>query len=251
MGYKIERIYIKKNEEGSYCTGLIGYLGEEGEVRDLSIEKSYIQGYYETGAIVGRNRGKIINCTNESKVVGDYYLTGGIAGRINATKRNSLVEKCFNKGEVYSLADMEKGWQTAGIVANASGNNEYQVHINNSYNSGYIHGIGRVGGIINFGSYYKITNSYNVGKLESENKVGNGGIVTSINEDSNNVLSNNYWLDTCGATYGIYSISSNEGAESKTENELKGLASILSDEYIDDVTNINNGYPILKWQLEK
>ena len=251
MGYKIERIYIKKNEEGSYCTGLIGYLGEEGEIKDLSIEKSYIQGYYETGAIVGRNRGKIINCTNESKVVGDYYLTGGIAGRINATKRNSLVEKCFNKGEVYSLADMEKGWQTAGIVANASGNNEYQVHINNSYNSGYIHGIGRVGGIINFGSYYKITNSYNVGKLESENKVGNGGIVTSINEDSTNILSNNYWLENCGATYGIYSISSNEGAESKTENELKGLASILSDEYIDDVTNINNGYPILKWQLEK
>ena len=81
IGYKIENIYIKKNEEGSYCTGLIGYLGEEGEIRDLSIEKSYIQGYYETGAIVGRNRGKIINCTNESKVVGDYYLTGGIAGR--------------------------------------------------------------------------------------------------------------------------------------------------------------------------
>lgn len=439
MGYKISNLYINKSKEGSYCTGLVGYLGEEGEIRNLNIESSYIQGYYETGAFAGRSRGKIINCTNESKVVGIYYLTGGIAGRntniidnctnkgfiyggttqtggivgncdfssnvmvsncnnygnvdatgsniggivggaysskegynvqiinsynegkignlelntivnvggiigrivdltdyethhlkikncnnigeirgysnvggiagnvdngyisrcnnkgtvkgvysliggingegddiiiskcsnsgyvylsdkgfygvagisgrINANKRNSLVEESFNKGEIHSLADMDKGRQIAGIVGNASGNDKYQVQINNSYNSGYIHGMGGISGIINYGIYCKITNSYNIGKLVSEDNVDkNGGIITFTNVE--NELNNNYWLNSCGANYGIYSINSNEGAESKKEEEFKKLATHLSDKYTDDINSLNNGYPILKWQME-
>ena len=245
MGYKIERIYIKKNEEGSYCTGLIGYLGEEGEIKDLSIEKSYIQGYYETGAIVGRNRGKIINCTNESKVVGDYFLTGGIAGR-----NTNTIENCTNKGDIYGGEA-----QTAGIVGNAgnASSSEYQSEILNCYNTGYIHGIGNMGGIASWGNGFKIVNCYNIGKLycENEERGSKGGIICNINEEANNQCINNYWLDTCGASYGINELSSNEGAESKTESELKGLASILSDKYTEDKNNINNGYPILKWQLEE
>ena len=445
MGYKIERIYIKKNEEGSYCTGLIGYLGEEGEVRDLSIEKSYIQGYYETGAIVGRNRGKIKKCTNESKVIGDYYLTGRIAGRntntienctnkgdiyggeaqtggivgncdygnnilvsscenygnidsdiqsssiggiiggayasndssieisdcynigkvgnldvdldsvggmvgrardykevvynsitikncINdgqvngyngvggivghlqnayitkakntgnvngsysliggitgknidgyismscnsgyiflseggfygvggisgncqSTNRVAKIEECYNTGEVYDTSNMDNGRQAAGIVANVSNasSSEYQSEILNCYNTGYIHGIGNMGGIASWGNGFKIVNCYNIGKLycENEERGSKGGIICNINEEANNQCINNYWLDTCGASYGINELSSNEGAESKTESELKGLASILSDKYTDDKNNINNGYPILKWQLEE
>lgn len=37
-----------------------------------------------------------------------------------------------------------------------------------------------------------------------------------------------------------------------TEEQLKGYASNLGVEYfIADTTGINNGFPILKWQLEK
>ena len=32
--------------------------------------------------------------------------------------------------------------------------------------------------------------------------------------------------------------------------EFKNYASILGDAFTTDVNNINNGYPILKWQLE-
>ena len=81
------------------------------------IEKSYIQGYYETGAIVGRNRGKIINCTNESKVVGDYYLTGGIAGRILNQQRSKgpiIVDSCNIIGTT------EKSNRIGGIGGNTA-----------------------------------------------------------------------------------------------------------------------------------
>ena len=110
-----------------------------------------------------------------------------------------------------------------------------------------------MGGIVGWGNGFNIVNCYNIGKLycENEERGSKGGIICNINEEANNQCINNYWLDTCGASYGINELSSNEGAESKTESELKGLASILSDKYTEDKNNINNGYPILKWQLEE
>ena len=53
---------------------------------------------------------------------------------------------------------------------------------------------------------------------------------------------NNYWLDTCGATYGIK--DSNEGGESKTSEELKALAETLGASYAQN-NAINDGYPYL------
>lgn len=437
LDYKIKNLYIQKNSVGDFCIALFGYVGENGIVENVIIANSYIQGYYETGAIVGRNKGIIRNCTNESKVVGDYYLTGGIAGRncntiencinkgeikgantqtggivancdfgsqvivkdcknfgdISATGNciggivggafttnegnnvsilncyntskienqqqtgNSIggivgyankgngnyleiqncnnegeingyqqiggiigrnyfgninscmnsgkvqaiyqmvggiigvgrdctiskscnegyiylseqgfygaggiagrlesnetegakIEECHNTGEVYSLADKDRGRQTAGIVGNVSTAEEMPlVEINNCYNTGYIHGIGGMGGIVNFGNGVIINNCYNIGTLESKNSVISAGVITTESTNSGNQYSNNYWLDTCGATYGINNTSSNEGTEPKTEEQMKNLDTILGDAYSRDLYNQNNGYPILKWQL--
>ena len=60
LGYTIKNIYINENSEGNYCAGLFGYIGKNGKVQDIIIQNSYISGYYETGSIVGRNRGIII-----------------------------------------------------------------------------------------------------------------------------------------------------------------------------------------------
>ena len=57
-------------------------------------------------------------------------------------------------------------------------------------------------------------------------------------------VENNYWLDTCGATYGIGEGNSNIGAELKSSEELKQLAEKLGDSYEQD-DNINDGYPYL------
>ena len=233
MGYKIEKIYIKKNEEGSYCTGLIGYLGEEGEVRDLSIEKSYIQGYYETGAIVGRNRGKIMNCTNESNIKGEE-LTGGIAGR-----NINIIDNCINKGNVIGGIR-----QTGGIVGNCDfGNN---VLVSNCKNYGNIDSdiqSSSIGGIIG-GAYasndssIEISDCYNIGKVGNldVNLDSVGGIVGRA-RDYKEVVYNNITIKNC----------INDG-QVNGYNGVGGIVGHLQNAYITkakNTGNVNGSYSLI------
>lgn len=434
--YTIQNLYIKENEETEFCTGLFGYVGKEGIIKNLTIADSYIHGYYETGAFVGRNQGVIENCTNETNVIGDYHLTGGIAGRNTNTIRNcinrgniqggswegevsqtggivgncdfnanvlvencknygsvqaegnylggiaggifntddvsyvtvkncenygivksdtnpkievvggiigagndglvqncvnkanisgyksvggivgrkfsatieycyneaeidgtyshvggiagtssggiiskcankgkvylseqgfygvggisgnlgsntesSTIEMCFNIGEVYSLADIDKGRQAGGIVGNVDSNEKQEKKIINCYNLGYIHGIGAMGGIIGYANNVNIQNCYHAGKVEiEEGKAGyTGGIIAHLyTESTEDIINNNYWLSECGASYGIGNIKKNDGAESKNNEELKNLSTILGEHFVQDIEEINLGYPYLK-----
>ena len=60
---------------------------------------------------------------------------------------DTVLEECYNTGEVYSLARLENGKQTGGIAGNVDYNREGKVteenknNIINCYNTGYIHGI--------------------------------------------------------------------------------------------------------------
>ena len=42
-----------------------------------------------------------------------------------------------------------------------------------------------------------------------------------------------------------------ENTQRVTKEELKTYAATLGDAYVNDDTNINNRYPILKWQIGK
>lgn len=228
------------------------FAGEIGNANvTKSINKGNINGnYYGIGGIVGINTDGIVNlCYNTGYIYlseAGFYGVAGIVGKCRSDRGIAKIEECYNNGEVYNLSDMDKGRQTAGIVGNIGGT-QYQSEITNCYNTGYIHGIGAMGGIASWGNGYKITNCYNIGKLFSDNGITNSGIICATSTDGNNENINNYWLDTCGANKGS---PSNVGTETKTSEELKQLASSLSDKFTNDVNNINNGYPILKWQLE-
>ena len=99
-----------------------------------------------------------------------------------------------------------------------------------------------------------VTNCYNIGKLQGETHL-QGGIVGN-DENAHMKATNNYWLDTCGASVGIGRPSGNTNAVPKTEAQMKALASTLGEAYTNDIQNedgtwkYNDGYPILKWQLE-
>lgn len=63
-------------------------------------------------------------------------------------------------------------------------------------------------------------------------------------------VSNCYWL-TGTADRGIGETSGvTDNTVSKTESELKGLATTLGDKFTQDTNNKNGGYPILKWQQQ-
>lgn len=158
---------------------------------------------------------------------------------------SSIIELSYNEGNVIALGT---SYQAAGIVGNASvqldetGTKPQQlVAIYNCYNKGDISGK-ILGGIVSWARNLNVTNCYNVGSLSS----AQGGIVADYAD--NLKLTNNYWLDTCGASYGVYSSKTNDKAESKTSDEIKGLTNTLGENYKEDKRNINKGYPVLSWQ---
>lgn len=184
-----------------------------------------------------------------------YYGIGGIVGSSVPYSNISIIEECYNIGEVYSLSNYPTGNQAGGIIGNASKNNsDFEIEIKNCYNVGFIHGIGLLGGIVAWGRDITVLNCYNVGKLEIEESYTGwtGGIIACVAEESTNVINNNYWLSDCGGMYGWRKSNSstgyNDGAESKNEEEMKSLTNIIGDAYKEDSENMNFGYPILNWQ---
>ena len=62
----------------------------------------------------------------------------------------------------------------------------------------------------------------------------------------------NYYLQGT-ASFGIGSLQSNVGAESLSQDQMPSVISVINGDsaFVEDTNNINNGYPILKWQAER
>ena len=154
---------------------------------------------------------------------------------------NSKIELCYNAGVVTVSGT---SIQAGGIVGNASHMAEYDtlVEIYDCYNIGNITGRA-VYGIVAWERSVTIKNCYNIGTLTGTSL---GGIIGSYADNLS--LSNCYWLESCGADYGIFSAQSDENAESKSSDEMKLLVTTLGEEWKEDEGSINKGYPILQWQ---
>lgn len=159
-----------------------------------------------------------------------------IQGEFVGYAQNSKIQNCYNIGNVNA-----KGFTVGGIIG-------FQIvggDIINCYNVGNITGPSIIGGIVgangNSPTYYggTISNCYFI----NTNALGNGFIYEYNNGQ------NNYY--------------------SKTSDEMKEIATDLGGDYIYDgkkidkngnivenkdkdgnIIYINNGYPILIWQLE-
>ena len=96
--------------------GLFGYIGESGQVKNVSVEDSKIKGTYYVGGVCGRNDGEIINCNNLGEVSGSGYV-GGVCGL-----NNGKIINCNNCGEVSDLVlnIVKRG---AGFVGGVCGHN--------------------------------------------------------------------------------------------------------------------------------
>lgn len=244
----IQNIIISKDsfiKGNSYVGGIVGlnYGTIEHVINNGKIDATESP----TGGIAGRTDGKISKTANLGNVAGNRH-TGGISGQIYGS---GTIEECVNSGTI----TMKTGAIMGGIVARAYGGN-----IQNCYNTGILIGTGDTyGGIIGYtgdasDNTISLKNCYNIGKLQTGTHL-QGGIVGN-NEKLKMQATNNYWLDTCGASVGSGRPSGNTNAVSKTEAQMKALAATLGDSYTNDIQNedgswkYNNGYPILKWQLE-
>ena len=146
-------VYINKN-----CAGLFGLYA--GVTRNLRILDSYMRGKHNIGGICGSNEGGTIqNCYSAATVCGDSYI-GGICGR---SLSNSIIENCYNAGNVYG-----NGRSIGGICG-------YNFSIiENCYNIGRIEGNNNVGGIVGESSGYDntiwIKDCYNRGNVIGDTK---------------------------------------------------------------------------------
>ncbi|MBU5429423.1 leucine-rich repeat protein [Kineothrix sp. MSJ-39] len=169
-GHSISGLYVNMvelSDERVICFGLFGFFA--GVIRNLGILDSYMRGDYCIGGICGRNDGGTIqNCDSTAAVYGESYV-GGICGR---SRSNSIIENCYNAGQVYG---------TSKSVGGICGDNFSTIE--NSYNVGSIKGNNGVGGIVGessgYGNIIYIKDCYNRGNVIGDTKYigGIGGYI--------------------------------------------------------------------------
>ena len=158
------------------------------------------------------------------------------------------ISYCYNKGKISGYIGV------GGIV----GDNMDDGVVDYCYNAGEISGGGHIGGIVgaNYGVDSNrtrgiIRNSYNRGIIIADSDMGsivgqNGANSTFLG----GVVENCYYLSgTCSSGVGYEYDSIKNIVYSKNTTQLKEFT--LNNIFIKDTANKNEGYPILKWQLNQ
>lgn len=111
-----------------------------------------------------------------------------------------------------------------------------------------------IGGIVGYNYKGYIANCYNIANITSKHLPSTVGNITG--STANNMVSNCYYLDTL-SFYGIGGKDVNGCAEAKSEIDMQSKSFITtlnesnSTIFVHDENNINNGYPILSWQIKQ
>ncbi len=273
-------------EATTTCSG--GILGVIGYNKDVKIEncnntKDIRANVSESGGVLGLaeyySECTIKNSSNSGNITSESYNAGGILGDV---LRNSTVniEKAYNEGNI----KVNQNDGAGGIAGGMSGTDgKSYININYAYNKGDIYAKRYCSGGILGSSYNgteaKIENSFNEGTIDVGTSsyggiLGNiSGTTTAVGKISNchNVGtitgskaykgaivgynkgtytgSSNYWLSTCGASYGIGSASANTNATSLTADKMK-IQTNFSGWDFSTIWKMDEskGYPILQWK---
>ena len=241
QGYTIKSLKITGDKSNHY--GLFGVVGS-GTVRNLTVEgtvtvtgssSSYGSSYGIAGIVGAMNdgtTGTVENCVNKATISGTQNV-GGIVGYISGgyTAGKRVIQNCANYGDISSTSN-----DAGGIVGNVYG----AVTIQNCYNRGTISGGNwRAGGIVSYlnSSYAKVLNCYTIGKATAKS----GDFAQVVGKKSSSAtITNCYYLSTLG---------SDSNATAVTETELKAVPKGLGDAFVDAPKDLNDGYPVLRWQI--
>ena len=209
-----------------------------GKIEGIQIKESKIESDNDfIGGICAINYGEISNCSNYANVTGKK----GVAGIAAFLDKNGTVKNCYNVGNIYA-----KNHYAAGISSTLY---SMTCVVENCYN------VGSMSATIDYASGI-------VSAMEGE-----GGIVRNCYNINNNIVAStkgaimaylrfgkvekSYWLEGIipythcvdGATF---------QGEEMTETEMKSndFVKKLGEDNWVIVEGMNNGYPVLKWQVE-
>ncbi|MBR3439143.1 MAG: hypothetical protein IKH13_06550, partial [Clostridia bacterium] len=206
-----------------------------------------VTGYISVGGIAGDNHGTITDCYNTGKITSDNNGsndTGGISGANAGT-----IESCYNTGSVTGNENVSgiAGWNTnSGKVSNC-------------YNTGSITGngdSGSVGGIVGYMNTNNpawvttVTNCYSAGSVTATGENAYAGGVLGTN-DSCTVENCYYDNEKCTLAKAVGNTDDTETVKGLTTAEMTGTDALtnLVGFSANDWTAVEDGYPVLKWQL--
>lgn len=230
--------------------GIVGSIAAENlqlnsNIKIISCKNSgIVKGDYSVGGIVGYIGYKegitVQNCSNTGNITAQLDSVGGIVGVVD-NKGKLTINYAFNKGSIYA-----NRYASGGILGVSYTSSE--AIIKNSYNEGTI-GVGSsaYAGILgNIDADGKGTVQYchNVGTI-SGSQYNKGAIVGYQNGTYSGTA--NYWLSTCGASYGIGKENTNTNATKYTAAQMKVQSNFagwnFSTIWKMDTTK---GYPVLR-----
>lgn len=178
----------------------------------------------------------VFNVAVKGSIKGNRSI-GGIVGKIGKTAEGAIISGCANYASIWGSD--AKG--TGGICGSAWNGGV----IENCYNSASVTNSHNSYGGIAGSNEILLKNCYNTGYISG------AGTSAAIATAHGGTYENCYWLST-SADIGVYNISDDQ-VLMKTSSEMKDKAfiSALGSEFAEDSNGINNGYPILKWQIRE
>lgn len=168
------------NEGTSCLAGFFGNVGENGEVKDFTLDGITVSNSSSdgeetsTGIAVARLSGTIssVNTTSTCSVSGSYR-TGGIVG--DGRGADAYISACENRAAVNGGSNYTGGIVGAGHDLPILGRSG--VTVTNCDNYGAVSGVNEVGGIIGYADQADINNCDNRGVVTGTGNYGTGGIL--------------------------------------------------------------------------
>ena len=172
--HTVSGIYISGTQYTETEKGLFGYVNPDGVIENVIVDGT-ISGYDMVGGIAGHSRGLIQNCYNKATIssvadTGAVYGAGGIVGYCE----NGLVDNCHNLGNISGKVNI------GGVIGEAS-NGRVRYCSNVGTINATAHGAGGIVGYLYTdtpGKTYWLQNSYNMGAVSSDYDAG--GIVGNL-----------------------------------------------------------------------
>ena len=175
------------NQSNGYSEDVGGITGRnENSIVDNCYNFGNITGYDSVGGIVGNSMSSssVSNCYNIGKITGYECSIGGIVG-CNSTysSTNNVIKNCYNTGDVIlvgQFSDVNNYSDYDGFLGGVVGKLHAGVYsdvqtIENCYNTGFVSGSIRVGGVIGGTSKegkFIINKCYNTGAVDGKFYVG-------------------------------------------------------------------------------
>lgn len=215
---------------GGAAAGILARQNSEQQTISRCLNTGTITGMSYAAGITGESKGEptlIESCANTGKITGRY------AGGIVAVSFGEITD-CYNTGDV-------TGHTAGGIAASHS---PWQFPNTHNYAVGKVSNCYTTGKVT--GSSDNATIGAAVGKLHTGN-------IVSLEQTTYRDFQVYALEGTCAQLVGQKSENAKDATAFKTAAELKSDAMLttLGDAFKKDTGNINNGYPVLVWQVSE